>query len=64
MAHLGRGGRDERGGEASMNFKGVQTLRGESGKFTKILTQHHLHKSEFCWAHLYAKIEVLTQVSK
>jgi hypothetical protein len=42
-----------------MNFKGVQTLQEKSGKFTKILTQHDLHKTEFSWAHLYAKIRVL-----
>jgi hypothetical protein len=47
-----------------MNFKGVQTLWENSGKFIKILSQHGLHKSEFSWAHLYAKIGVLTQVSK
>jgi hypothetical protein len=39
-----------------MNFKGVQTLWEKSGKFTKIRSQHDLHKSEFIWAHLYAKI--------
>jgi hypothetical protein len=44
-----------------MNFKGVQTLWGKSGKFTKILSQHGIQKSEFSWAHLYAKIEVLIQ---
>jgi hypothetical protein len=47
-----------------MNFKGVQTLWEKSGKFTKILSQHGLHKSEFSWEHLYAKIGVLTQASK
>jgi hypothetical protein len=47
-----------------MNFKGVQTLWEKSGKFTKILSQHDLHKSEFNWAHLYVKIGVLIQVSK
>jgi hypothetical protein len=39
-----------------MNFKGVQTLWEKSGKFTKILSEHDLHKSEFSWAHLDAKI--------
>jgi hypothetical protein len=39
-----------------MNFKGVQTFWEKSGKFTKILSQQGLHKSEFSWAHLYAKI--------
>jgi hypothetical protein len=39
-----------------MNFKGVQTLWEKSGKFTKSLSQHDLHKSEFSWADLYAKI--------
>jgi hypothetical protein len=47
-----------------MNFKGVQTLWEKSGKFTKILTQHGLHKNEVSWAHLFAKIGVLTQASK
>jgi hypothetical protein len=47
-----------------MNFKGVQTLWEKSGKFTKILSQHGLYKSKFSWAHLYAKIGVLTQASK
>ncbi len=50
--------------ESSMNFKGVQTLWEKSGKFTKILSQHDLHKSIFSWAHLYAKIGVLIQASK
>jgi hypothetical protein len=50
--------------ESSMNFKGVQTLWEKSGKLSKILAQRHLHKSEFSWAHLYAKIGVLTQASK
>jgi hypothetical protein len=30
-----------------MNFKGVQTLWEKSDKFTKILSQQDLHKSEF-----------------
>jgi hypothetical protein len=47
-----------------MNFNGVQTLREKSGKFTKILSQDVLHKIEFSWAHLHAKIGVLTQASK
>jgi hypothetical protein len=47
-----------------MNFKGVQTLWEKSGKFTKILYQHDTHRSEFIWAHLYAKIGVLIQASK
>jgi hypothetical protein len=47
-----------------MNFKGAQTLWEKSGKFTKILAQHDLQKIEFSWAHLYAKIGVLTQASK
>jgi hypothetical protein len=47
-----------------MNFKGVQTLREKSSKFTKILAQHGLHKTEFSCANLYAKIGVLTQASK
>jgi hypothetical protein len=37
---------------------------GKSGKFTKILSHHGVHKSEVSWAHLYAKIGVLTQASK
>jgi hypothetical protein len=40
-----------------MNFKGDQTLWKKSGKFTKILPQHGIHKSEFSWARLYAKLE-------
>jgi hypothetical protein len=47
-----------------MNFKGVQTLWEKYGKFTKILAQHDLKKSEFSWAHVDAKIGVLIQVSK
>jgi hypothetical protein len=39
-----------------MKFKGVQTLWEKSGKFTKILSQLDFNKSEFRWAHLYAKI--------
>jgi hypothetical protein len=39
-----------------MNFKGFQTLWETSSKFTKILSQHDLRKSEFRLAHLYAKI--------
>jgi hypothetical protein len=38
-----------------MNFKGVQTLWEKSGKFTKILSLLDIHKSEFIWAHLYAR---------
>jgi hypothetical protein len=41
--------------ELNLNFKGFQTLWEKSGKFTNILSQHDLHKSEFSWAHLYAK---------
>jgi hypothetical protein len=29
---------------------------GKSSKFTKLLSQQDLHKSEFSWAYLYAKI--------
>jgi hypothetical protein len=47
-----------------MNFKGVKTLWEKSGKFTKILSQHDLPKSEFSWVHFYVKIGVLIQVSK
>jgi hypothetical protein len=39
-----------------MNFKEVETLWEASVKFSKILSQHDLHKSEFSWAQLYAKI--------
>jgi hypothetical protein len=39
-----------------MNFKGVQTLWEFFCKFTKILSQQYLHKNEFRWAHLCAKI--------
>jgi hypothetical protein len=41
--------------ECSMNFKGVQTLWEKSRKSSKILTWHAIHKSEFSWAHLYAR---------
>jgi hypothetical protein len=47
-----------------MTFKGVQTMWEKSGKFTKILSQYDIHKSEFSWAHLYAKIGLLIQASK
>ncbi len=47
-----------------MNFEGLQALWEKSGKFTKILSQHDLQKSEFSWAHLYAKIGVPIQASK
>jgi hypothetical protein len=47
-----------------MNFKGVQTLWQKSGKFTKILSQYELHKSEFSWVHMYSEIGVLKQASK
>ena len=50
--------------ESSMNFKRVQALWEKFVKFTKTLSQHDLHKSEFSWAHLYAKIGVLIEVSK
>jgi hypothetical protein len=36
-----------------MNFKGIQTLWQKLGKFTKILSQHDLHKGEFSSVHLY-----------
>jgi hypothetical protein len=39
-----------------MNFKGLQTLWEKYDKFTKILAQQDLHKSEFSCAYLYAKI--------
>jgi hypothetical protein len=41
--------------ESFMNFKGVPTLWEKSGKFTKNLSQLVLHKSEFSWAHFYAR---------
>jgi hypothetical protein len=47
-----------------MNFKGVQTLWEKSGKFTKILSQRDLDKSEFSLAHMYAKIGLLIQATK
>jgi hypothetical protein len=47
-----------------MNFKGVQIFWEKFDKFTKILSQPVLHKSEFSWAHLYAEIEVPIQTSK
>jgi hypothetical protein len=39
-----------------MNFEWLQSLWEKYGKFTKILSQLDLHKSEFSWAHLYTKI--------
>jgi hypothetical protein len=42
--------------ESSMNCKGVQTIREKSDKFSTILSSLDLHKSEFSWAHLYARI--------
>jgi hypothetical protein len=47
-----------------MNFKGVQSLWGKSGKFTKNPFQLFLHKSEFSWTHLFARIRVTIQVTK
>jgi hypothetical protein len=41
--------------EFLMNFKKVQTLWEKSSKFTKIIYCLHLHKTEFRWAHLYAR---------
>jgi hypothetical protein len=38
------------------NFKGVQTLWEKFDKITKILSQKDLHKSEFSWVYLCAKI--------
>jgi hypothetical protein len=39
-------------------------LVGKSATFTKILSQHDVHKREFSWVHLFAKIGVLIQASK
>jgi histidyl-tRNA synthetase len=38
-----------------MNFKGVETLWEKFEKFSKILTWLGHHKSDFSWAHLYAR---------
>jgi hypothetical protein len=46
-----------------LNFKGVQSYGGKSGKFTKIISELDLHEYEFSWAHLYARKKVLIQVS-
>jgi hypothetical protein len=48
--------------ECFMNIKGVQTLWEKSGKFTKILSQLVLHKSEFNWAHCMQDLGVPRQV--
>jgi hypothetical protein len=47
-----------------MNFKGVQTLWENFGKFTKHPSQLVLQKREFSWAQLFARIQVTTQVPK
>jgi hypothetical protein len=47
-----------------MNFKGVQTSWEISDKFFKIPYLLDIPKSEFCWAHLYARIQVTKQVPK
>jgi hypothetical protein len=47
-----------------MNFKGVQTLWEKFGEFTKNPSQLLLYKSEFSWAHLFARIRVTIQVPK
>jgi hypothetical protein len=42
--------------ESLMNFKRDLNLPEKSGKFSKILSRLGLHKSEFTWDHLYARI--------
>jgi hypothetical protein len=50
--------------EPSMNFKGSILLGKKSDKFSKIPARLHLHKSEFSWAHLYARKSSFTQLPK
>jgi hypothetical protein len=42
--------------EFLMNFKRDLSLLEKSGRFSKILSRLDLHKSEFRWDHLYARI--------
>jgi hypothetical protein len=39
-----------------MNFKGGQTFWEKYEKFSKFLSWLGLHKIEFSWAHIYARI--------
>jgi hypothetical protein len=39
-----------------MNFKRDLNLPEKSGKFSKIPSLLNLHKTEFSWDHLYARI--------
>jgi hypothetical protein len=45
-----------------MYFKGVQTFREKSNKFSKNVSWLDLHTSEFSWALFYARYWVTTQV--
>jgi hypothetical protein len=42
--------------ESLMNFKRDLNHREKSGKFSKILSWLGLHKSEFSWDHLHARM--------
>jgi hypothetical protein len=48
--------------ESLMNLKGGLNLPKKSGKFLKIPSWSYLHKSEFSWDHLYARMWVTIQV--
>jgi hypothetical protein len=48
--------------ESLMNFKRDLNLPKKSVKFSKILSWPDLHKSEFSWDYLYARIWVTIQV--
>jgi hypothetical protein len=48
--------------ESLMNFKMGLNLLKKSSKFPKILSWLDLHKSEFSWDHLYARMWVTIQV--
>jgi hypothetical protein len=50
--------------EFSMNFKRGSNLLEKYDKSSKILSWLDLHKSEFSWAHLYARKLSFTQVPK
>jgi hypothetical protein len=47
-----------------MNFKGVQILRKDSDKFSKILPWIDIHKSEFSWEHMYVRIRFINKYQK
>jgi hypothetical protein len=42
--------------ESLMNFKRDLNILQKSGKFSKIPSGLNLHKTEFSWDHLYARI--------